>query len=706
MRLVFARSGWARASRLVLAAGLSALGSASPAWAEDAAEASAAAPPSDRGTSFQSDYFAQFAPTTALDIVRRVPGFVLEETNGEIRGFSGTAGNVVLNGARPASKSQSLSELLSQIPASRVLRVEVNSGDVYGSDYSGKSQVLNVILTKAGGLDGSVTARISRLHDGTLLPNLEASALIRSGASTFNISARNGRGGAVEVGYDAVRRFSDGILIERRDKTNDIDHHDPNIALSWSHDGGANRTANLNLRYAPGRFKLGQVNHVTPLAGPIRDDRLQQDYRNTNYELGGDLTRPLGAGAIKLVGLLNRRDRDNSDAYYNRIGTAVTGGFEQFQDARYDEALGRISWMPPKLAGFTAEIGSEVAYNKLANATELYLIDQTGARSRIELPIDNATVDELRTETYLNLGRELSGRLRLDASLAYETSQLEVSGDTTAKRSLSFFKPGATLDWKGAAGWHIQASLRREVAQLDFYDFISFAELANDRISGGNANLQPQRSWQARLTVERPVLGRGLAKLEAGYDWVSLLQDRILTPEGFDAPGNIGSGTNRFVRGTFDAPLDILGLKAVRIKLEGGWQETRVSDPLTGRIRPWSGFNPEWFWRAELRRDLAKWSYGVNLGDNAPGVFHRTSEVDSFFNNRPFGSAFAEFRPDKRTTLRLDVENILDTAGQRSREFYFPNRTAPLPSFTEFRHRNQHTAVQLTLTRSFGGKPL
>lgn len=702
--MVFARTGWARATTLMLAASLTAFASASPAWAEDAAEASAAVPASNRGTTFQADYFTQFAPATALDIVRRVPGFVLEETDGETRGFSGTAGNVVLNGARPASKSQSLSEMLSQIPASRVLRVEVNSGDVYGSDYSGKSQVLNVILTKAGGLDGSVTAKISRLHDGTLLPNVEASALIRSGASTFNISARNGRGGAVEVGYDAVRRLSDGTLLEYRDKTNDIDNYNPNFALSWSHDGGQNRKANINLRYAPGRFKLGQANHVTPLTGPIRDDRLEQDYRNTNYELGGDLTRPLGAGAIKLVALLNRRDRDNVDAYYNRIGTAVTGGFEQFQDARYDEALGRLSWMPPKLAGFTIEFGSEVAYNKLVNATELFLIDQAGARSRIDLPIDNATVDELRTETYLNLGRQLSGRLRLDTSLAYETSQLEVSGDTTARRSLSFLKPGTTLDWKGDKGWHVQASLRREVAQLDFYDFISLAELANDRISGGNANLQPQRSWEARLTVERPVLGRGLAKLEVGHDWVSMLQDRILTPEGYDAPGNIGKGTYRFISGTFDAPLDKLGLKATRIKLEGGLQETSVSDPLTGQTRPWSGFNPDWFWNLELRRDLAKWSYGMTMGDNAPGVFHRISEVDSFFNNRPFGTAFVEFRPDKRTTLRLDVENILDTAGQRFREFYAPNRTVQLPSTTEFRYRNQHAAVQLTITRTFGGK--
>jgi hypothetical protein len=32
------------------------------------------------------------------------------------------------------------------------------------------------------------------------------------------------------------------------------------------------------------------------------------------FELGGDVTRPLAGGAIKLVGLATRRKRDNFDA--------------------------------------------------------------------------------------------------------------------------------------------------------------------------------------------------------------------------------------------------------------------------------------------------------------------------------------------------------------------------------------------------------
>ena len=87
-----------------------------------------------RTTTYDAAFFAQFAPATALDIVSRVPGFSIEQSNGEVRGFAGAAGNVVFNGARPSSKSDSLQTILARIPASRVLRVEIGPGDLFGSD--------------------------------------------------------------------------------------------------------------------------------------------------------------------------------------------------------------------------------------------------------------------------------------------------------------------------------------------------------------------------------------------------------------------------------------------------------------------------------------------------------------------------------------------------------------------------------------------
>ena len=89
-------------------------------------------PAPSRTTAYDAAFFAQYAPRTALDIAQRVPGFQLDlgatQSNlgsVDVRGFAGTAGNVVINGARPSTKAETLDTTLSHIPAQLVIRVEV-----------------------------------------------------------------------------------------------------------------------------------------------------------------------------------------------------------------------------------------------------------------------------------------------------------------------------------------------------------------------------------------------------------------------------------------------------------------------------------------------------------------------------------------------------------------------------------------------------
>ena len=680
-----------------------ALVSSTAAQAQSSDVAPAPASAETRTTSYDAAFFQQYAPSTALDIVRRVPGFNLEQGNEDVRGFTGAAGNVVFNGARPSSKSDSLEKLLARIPAGRVLRVEVGPGDLFGADYAGKSQVLNVILTAGGGIDGNVTLSLRRNFDGAAIPNAEGSVLYKRGAFSANLAAGSGQFDYTEEGFDLITNPATGAQIEFRRKVNEIHPHNPYVSASIGVETAPDRAFHLNGRFSPNRFTLLQANQVTPASGPARNDRLVQDYDNTGYELGGDISRPLAGGTLKFVALANRRCRDNYDANFNRVNSVVIGGFEQLSNSHYQETLGRLTWSKAKLLGLQVEIGSELAFNRLTNATDLFVLSSTGAQTRIDLPIDQATVQEWRTESHVNAGRELTKGLRLDAGLAYETSSLTVSGDAAEKRALQFLKPSLTLDIKPGGGWHGQLIARHTVAQLDFFDFISNAELSVGRVNGGNADIQPQRSWEFRGSIEHSLLGSGLIKLDFGHDRVSLLQDRVLTVDGFDAPGNIGTGARLFVQGTLDAPLDKLGLKGLRLRADGTLQRTQVTDPLTGNRRNWSGFWPNWTWNIDLRRDAGAFSLGMNVGQNDRITFFRTDELDSNFNGGPFMTAFAEYRPDKRTTIRLDIENLTDTSGNRSRRFFSPNRSVALPFAEEFRERNQHVAFTLSLRRGFGG---
>ena len=346
-----------------------------------------------------------------------------------------------------------------------------------------------------------------------------------SGQSTFGLSADTGRIENFEKGYDFFTDAATGVLLERRSKFNNILEHNPYVSGSWALEQGENRSVHLNARFQPSRFYLRQVNHVTPTGGAERDDALHQDYDTDIFELGGDISRPLGGGGLKLVALTNRRKRSTFDDYLVRGegGAPTFEGFEQLTESRLNESLAKLSWSKPNVAGFNFEMGAEIAYNSLDYSLDLFEFFEDGEQIPIDLPIEDATVRELRGEVYFSAGRALGPTLRLDGGLNFEMSTLKVRGDAIADRSLKFLKPNLTLDWQPGNDWHFQLIARRTVAQLDFYDFVSSAELSNDRVNGGNANLVPQRTWEGRFVAEHPFVqerqgaarGRGRHRLDA-----------------------------------------------------------------------------------------------------------------------------------------------------------------------------------------------
>lgn len=667
----------------------------------------AAAANASRVTTYGAAFFAQFAPRTALDIARRVPGFSLDLGNTDTRGFAGAAGNVVINAARPSSKAESLEDNLTRIPASRVIRVEVGPGDLYGSEYAGRSQVLNVLLSTDAGIDANVTSSARRWFTGYVNTDISGSALIKRGSSSINLSAGTGRNRQLEEGTDTITTFTEGEQREFRRKTNSYFNKNPFVSASWALERAADNAFRFNARWAPSRFDLAQTNGVT-VNGEQRDDALIQHYRNPVIELGGDVTRPLAGGAIKFVGLATRRKRDNFDSYLLRNGllddgATTVGGFEQTQNAKQSETIARATWTHSDIAGFSVETGLEGVLNKLDSTVEFSEIEADGSRTRIDLPIDQATVKEKRGEMFVNIGRNLSPILRIDGGVAFEMSKLTVTGDTQAERSLKFLKPNIAIDWKPADGWHSRLSIRRTVAQLNFYDFISVAELSADRVNAGNAELLPQRTWEVRLTADKRILGDGLIKLDLGLDQVSMLQDQILTEDGFSAPGNIGTGKRRFITLEVDAPLGKFGLTGTRLKLNGTLQSTRVHDPISDETRNFSDFFPDWQWNVELRRDAGALSYGFTVSDRDKFHFFRANEIDTQFNGGPYGTAFVEYRTSPRSSITLDIDNLLSTKGQRERLLYALNRSQPEPTLREFRERNRHRSIGLTFKQSFGG---
>ncbi|MEO0883895.1 MAG: Plug domain-containing protein, partial [Pseudomonadota bacterium] len=196
---------------------------------------------SSQTQTFTPEYFARFAPQTALDMVEELPGFVIEqedEGDGPSRGFGQASGNVLINGQRISGKSNSATDALGRIAASSVERIELLDGA--SLDIPGLSgQVANVVA-EAAALTGTYEYRATFRR--RLEPNFgegEISISGKRGALDWNLGVEleNFRGGAkgVENVFDGM-----GQLIDVRSEEGQSTGNVPSISgnLTWSPTNG------------------------------------------------------------------------------------------------------------------------------------------------------------------------------------------------------------------------------------------------------------------------------------------------------------------------------------------------------------------------------------------------------------------------------------------------------------------------------------
>ncbi|MDO1559268.1 hypothetical protein Q0812_07490 [Brevundimonas sp. 2R-24] len=656
---------------------------------------------------YEAEWFAEFRPANAWDMAQRVPGFAVQDGEA-VRGFAGASGNVVINGRRPSNKAEALELALRRIPADQVARMELRPGAEFGADLQEWPLVLNVVLSRGeSSTSGSAEVYLQHVYTGDVGGGVNVSSLMRRGAHAFNLSFRYDNRRNSDDGYDEFS-LPGGPLIERKWKTNEYDRQEASLSADWALTGGDGSTYRINGRLFGWRQPLTHNALVNrpDLSGdfqPIRRDAIDQDFSFSGAEAGGDLSRPVGGGTLRWVGLVRREQYLGPEASYRRtLGGALLDGVAQEVDNRSLEAVGRASWAHTDLFGGAFEAGGELAFNGLDSAVDLFLINSSGTRTPVPLPAADVTVEELRGEAFVSGGRRLSPRLTAEWRLAAETSTLTVSGGASAERTLTFFKPRAALEWRPNDLWRTRVAVERQVSQLNFDDFVTVAEIANDRVSTGNAEIEPERTWRLSLMGERRLFEQGSIRATLNLDHVQRVVDRVPLGPGQDAPGNLGDGRRIGLDVQAGVPLGPLGIPGGRFDLRWLVQDSDVTDPYTGLDRYFSSEVP-WFLTAQFRQDLAggDWAWGVDYIADGANESYRRNEIDRFdTDNYNFG-AFVERRLG-RITVNFSVDNMFNRPMERRRRFYDPDRSTPDPFLREDRARWQGRTYWLSLKRTFG----
>ncbi|MXO58153.1 hypothetical protein GRI89_01150 [Altererythrobacter salegens] len=644
-----------------------------PAFAQDEEEASAAAsdetaPPAD-GETYTPDFFARFAPRNALDMLNQVPGFTINQSD-QGRGLGQANQNVLLNSERLASKSDSVLDQLSRIPADRVVRIEIVDGAKFGiPGLSG--QVANVV-TKGGSISGRFEYRavfrpryakpsygggeVSVSGSGD---NLEWSAAYSHG--TGRGGAGGGRGTLI---YDGM-----GNLTETREKLLYFKGEFPqlNARIKWTPPGDT--IVNLSATYGRSytRFVDNEYRH------PIGDVDYHRDFKNIDkgysYDISGDVEFGLGPGRLKLIGI-ERFDQSDGPAtsYYIFDNGSTTLGSRFWTDSKSGERIGRAEFRWDMLGG-NWELDGEAAFNRLDRIATFGPLLPNGEFDNQPLPAGGGNVTEDRYESILTHNRTLADGLTLQVGAGAEYSKLSQTGPNGLTREFWRPKGSLTLAWTPEKGLDISLKAARTVGQLSFGTFLATVDLQNNNSNAGNVKLVPQQAWEGELQVKKNLGKWGSATLR-GYG--QLIEDYIdiIPVPGGESPGNI-DGTAKLLGISLNATinLDPLGWNGAKITTSTAYEHTSLPDPLTGQHRPFSG-QTYLNHNSTLRWDVPKsnWAFGAGFQSQLNEDYVRLYETGVNYEGPVYTYGFIENKDVFGLTVNLNVFNI--TSGESINKRY------------------------------------
>ncbi|HEX8644988.1 MAG TPA: TonB-dependent receptor plug domain-containing protein [Allosphingosinicella sp.] len=701
------KSGSAAALALALAAG------GAPAFAQTTAPAPAPspAPPADEepatpaepgGTAtdpaavavpartgprtFTPEDFARFAPRTALDMIRQVPGFTIRDAPQE-RGIGQATANVLMNGRRIGGKSDDVATQLGRIPAGNVVRIEIVDGATL--DVPGLSGEVANVITRATRTNGQFSWRpeFRARHTAPIFTRFDSSLSGQTGPFEWTLGLENqagegGAGGPTQI-FDADRN-----IIELREDEWTSRTEQPRGSVRLVYDGPGTSIGNFNASYRRFWHDFDEIGLRTTTGAPERERTVVQDVHGYQYEVGGDFEFALAGGRLKLIGL-NRFEFEPVD---QTVVTAFADGrpstgsrFFREADELERIARGEFRW---RGGGADWQISAEAAFNRLDVESQIFTLQPDGEFREDPFPGGTGSVAEDRYELMASYGRPLADNLTLQLSAGGEYSQLRQIGAGGLTRT--FWRPKGTLslNWRPDERTTLSLRLLRRVGQLNFLDFLATVNLGDDRENAGNPDLVPPQSWDLDVEGIRTLGRYGTTRLRLYGRWYQDIVDTVPIGATGESPGNIDRAVAYGFEWNTTFNFDPMGWRGARLDARVQLQRSRVEDPLTGEDRSISNFLLRLV-EMSLRHDVpdTDWAWGGSLSNVLGAPNYRLTEVGRQWEGPVWTSMFVEHKDVFGLTVRASVTNLTGARSMWERTVFTGRRTGPV-AFFEDRNRD------------------
>jgi hypothetical protein len=657
-------------------------------------------PKSENGRQiYEASQFDRFAPQTAFDMVRQIPGFAITQVSGD-RGLGEATQNVLINGQRISGKGDGAEAVLGRTPAKSIVRFEIADGATF--NISGlNGQVLNVV-TKPDSFSGNFAWRPEFRRD--LEPRWYSAEINVSGTlgkGNYTIGINNND--SFRSGFRGleVNRNSAGGLLYTRNQAATFYGDRPHASASYSLKSDGGSIFNTKASYEQFRFRR-KVTSNRFANGLNNINEISTGRENEwNMETATDYEFAVLGGRLKLVNF-NRFEHSPSNSLFRQdfvSGAPATGSrFDQLVDEGEIVLRSEFKWKSGKNDW---QISLEGARNFLDSTAQLFELVPAGIFEPRPLPGANARVEEKRAQIILSYGRPLAKDLTLQTTLGGEYSKLSQTGANGQIRSFIRPKGSASLAWKASPVLDVNLRLQRKVGQLNFFDFLASVDLQDANNNAGNAELVPPQSWLADLEVNRSLGKAGSLKLKIEAEKISDIVDQIPISATEEAIGNLPSAKR--IRGQINASLllDTIGWKGAKLDLEFAAQKTALRDPLTGTNRSIND-RGRYGYSIDFRHDIpnTKWAWGAYAEYGRDTGFYRLDYQYNGKTSAPFVLAFIEYKDLFGLKVKGQIMNLANQHDVSRELFYVARRNGPV-DFTRDSEQRYGRFYRLSISGTF-----
>ena len=663
----------------------------------------------ERVTVYAADYFAGLNVLTAQDMVRRIPGSeaqLNQRRGNNRRGLRNKTESILIDGKKLVGKSSDADEYLQRLPASKVVRIEVIDGMVTETGSDAGSRTVNVITDGDFNSSGNWKASLRWVDELNTSTGAEMSYTRQFDSTELSL-------GLEYSPWDSLRQreeieYISGTPVEQSNEMRERDAWQTELSATARISLSDSSTLAINASLELGPWDSYEFGNVFGFLGDgsgqlnesWQESRLQD---NQSWEVGGTFEHQINdANLFQLLFLRNERDDDNDSraTFFDETGQ-VNWLSHEIREEHTEETVLRGTWFKSGSSGGNFDMGLELAINTLDQQTTL-VEGESVPLTEVSIPNADQVISEDRAELFANYSFSVK-RMRVRLGLAAEYSELDQQGpDVSLNRSLDYIKPSVTLSYDNDKSGRFFLTLKRDVGQLHFGDFVTYIDPWDNEIRAGNPNLEPETSWDLEVGSEHLFAeDTGLFKLRLFHRWVDEVTELVPLGEDDSQPGNVPEGRQWGIETNFGLRMEGIGLPGAVLNGFYKWQDSEVQDPFTGETREFEG-NERYEAGVDFRHDLEKtpFAYGFTWSREGRELRFDVDRNDTSTRDDNL-HLFIERRLANAMILRLTARGINEPEWRRSRQNYTPDRAGGTVSSTETHTDSGRRSVTLSLSGAF-----